>query len=199
MGQTPEFVRERPQTRGRDRLAKLMTADELLRLSDDKACYELRKGKLVMLTPATPKHGKVAMQIGRILANFVIEHDLGEVYAAETGFKLAENPDTVRAPDAAFVARDRIPPPDEQEGYWVLAPDLVVEVVSLHDRAKDLQTKVSEWLEAGVQLVWVVYPESQLVVEYRSFDQVRLILADAALDGGRVLPGFTCPLAEIFA
>ncbi len=180
------------------RTKALMTAEELLRLPDDGLRYELVKGELITMAPASPRHGRVAMQLGRLLANHVAEHQLGEVYAAESGFKLAQDPDTVRAPDLSFIVRERIPPREEQDGFWAIAPDLVAEVVSPYDTAQDVQTKVVEWLAAGVRLVWVVYPDERMVTEYRSLTQVRVLTEEDSLDGGDVVPGFTCPLSELF-
>jgi Uma2 family endonuclease len=176
----------------------LMTAKELLRLPNDGLRYELIKGELITMTPASPRHGRIAMQLGRLLANHVAEHQLGEVYAAESGFKLAQDPDTVRAPDLAFIVQVRIPPKEEQGGFWTVAPDLVAEVISPNDTAQDVQAKVVEWLAAGVRLVWVVYPDKRMVTEYRSLTQARVLTAEDSLDGGDVVPGFTCPLGDLF-
>jgi len=175
-----------------------VTAEDLLRLPDDGCRYELVEGELRMMTPANPRHGRIAMRIGSLIEQHAREHNLGVAYAAETGFKLRENPDTVRAPDAAFVARSRIPAEGEPKGYWAIAPDLVVEVVSASDSASAVQAKVADWLAAGCRLVWVVYPETQSVTEYRSLAEVCVLIADQTLDGGDVLPGFTCGVAEIF-
>jgi Uma2 family endonuclease len=134
-----------------------------------------------------------------LLSQHVRQHNLGAVYAAETGFQLRQDPDTVRAADAAFVARSRIPPEGEPEGYWAIAPDLVVEVVSSSDSATAVQSKVTDWLAAGGRLVWVVYPDTQTVTEYRALTEVRVLTADQTLKGGDVLPGFACGVGEIFA
>jgi Uma2 family endonuclease len=175
-----------------------MTADELLRLSPDGHRYELVEGELKVMTPASPRHGRIAMRLGSLIEQHVRQHSLGVVYAAETGFQLREDPDTVRAADAAFVAKSRIPPEGEPEGYWAIAPDLVVEVISPSDSAAAVQSKVADWLEAGCRLVWVVYPDTQTVTEYRSPTQVRMLNADQTLEGGDVLPGFACGVGEIF-
>lgn len=177
---------------------KLMTADELLQLPHINHRYELIEGELIEMSPASTRHGRVANKVAFLLTQFVLQHELGVVYAAETGFKLAENPDTVRAADAAFVTRDRIPAEGEPEGYWAIAPDLVVEVVSPSDAARNVQSKVKNWLEAGCRLVWVVYPDTQTVTEYRSLAEVRVLTNEETLDGGSVLPDFTCPVEELF-
>jgi len=180
-------------------MSRLITADELLQLTQDGPRYELIKGELIEMSPAGPRHGRIAMRLGSLLEQFTRQTGLGVVYAAETGFKLSENPDTVRAADAAFVAQTRIPAAGEPEGYWAIAPDLVVEVVSPSDAAATIQTKVTDWLAAGCRLVWVVYPDTQTVTEYRSLTEVRVLTRQDKLSGGDVLPGFTCLIGELFA
>jgi Uma2 family endonuclease len=175
-----------------------MTADELLQMPHDGHRYELVKGELKEMRPAGPQHGRVANNIAFLITQYAKEKNLGAVYAAETGFKLKEKPDTVRAADATFVAKERIPAEGEPAGYWAIAPDLVVEVVSPFDAAQAIQAKVAEWLTAGCRLVWVAYPETQTVMEYRDSGAIHILTAQELLEGGDVLPGFTCPIAQIF-
>ncbi|UCC63442.1 MAG: Uma2 family endonuclease [Anaerolineae bacterium] len=137
-----------------------MTAEELFWLPYDGHRYELIEGELKEMVPAGPRHGRIANAVAFLLTQHARQNDLGVVYAAETGFKLRKDPDTVWAADAAFVAVGRIPPQGEPEGYWDIAPDLVVEVVSPSDSAPAVQSKVTDWLAAGCQLVWVVYPDN---------------------------------------
>ena len=175
-----------------------MTAEELLRLPHDGHHYELIEGELKVMTPASPRHGRIANMATFLLTRHVRQHDLGVVYAAETGFKLREDPDTVRAADAAFVAKARIPPEGEPEGCWAIAPDLVVDVVSTSDSAPAVQSKVADWLAAGCRIVWVVYPDTKTVTEYRSWQKAQVLTADQSLEGSDVLPGFVCPVRELF-
>lgn len=107
-----------------------VTAEELLYMPDDGFRYELVRGELRKMTPAGNVHGRIAMRVAWPLARYVEEKQLGAVYAAETGFRLADDPDTVRAPDVAFVGRKRLEAVGEVEGFWPGAPDLVVEVIS---------------------------------------------------------------------
>lgn len=176
-----------------------VTADQLLQLPENGTRYELVKGDLIEMSPASPRHGRIAMRIGALLEQYVRQQKLGVVYPAETGFKLQENPDTVRAADAAFVAQARIPAEGEPEGYWAIAPDLVVEVVSPSDSALLVQGKVTDWLAAGCRLVWVLYPDTRTVTEYRSLADVRVLTANENLDGADVLPGFSCAVVDLFA
>ena len=141
-------------------MPSLLTAEELLYLTEPDKQTELLRGTLIVREPPGYQHGVVALKVARLIANHVHDHGLGTVVAAETGFKLFSNPDTVRAPDAAFIRQGRAPEP-ALDGYPALAPDLVVEVVSPSDRAGEVQAKVSDWLTAGSRLVWVIDPASQ--------------------------------------
>ncbi len=176
---------------------KLLTADDLWTMPTGDRRHELVKGQLVEMIPAGGLHGIVSMQIGRLLGNFVQENNLGYVFAAETGFLLARDPDTVRAPDAAFVSWARVPEP-LPEAYWPVAPDLVVEVVSPSDRAEDVQRRVADFLSAGTRLVWVIYPDPLSAMVYYPDGKARVLPRDDSLDGEEVLPGLTIPLAALF-
>ncbi|HXL12094.1 MAG TPA: Uma2 family endonuclease [Gemmatimonadales bacterium] len=176
--------------------ASLMTADELLRTRVPDKRTELVRGVLVVREPAGSRHGLVTMNLGAELAVYAKQTGAGGVYAAETGFKLASNPDTVRAPDIAFVTRERLPPP-ATTGYPPLAPDLAVEVLSPGDRPGEVLAKVADWLSAGTRLVWVVDPERRVARVYRHDGGEIIVPADGELDGDDVLPGFSCSLASI--
>ena len=176
--------------------AALMTADELLRTHVPNKRAELLRGVLVVREPAGSRHGLVTMNLGAELALYAKQTGAGGVYAAETGFKLASDPDTVRAPDIAFVTRERLPPPNTT-GYPALAPDLAVEVLSPGDRPGEVLAKVADWLSAGTRLVWVVDPERRLARVYRHDGSEAIVTAEGALDGEDELPGFSCSLASI--
>src|SRR5207253_9652908 len=107
-----------------------ITAKELLNMPDDGLRHELIRGELKKMPPPGHVHGRVAMKFGWRLAQHVETKNLGNVYAAETGFLLETDPDTVRAPDCAFVSRDRLAAIGDVEGYLPGAPDLAVEVIS---------------------------------------------------------------------
>lgn len=175
---------------------KLMTADQLLRLKLPDKRTELVRGRVVVRDPGGARHGAVAMRLGYRIMAHAEAHDLGRVYAAETGFKIESNPDTVRAPDVAFIARDRLPEV-EPRGYPNWVPDLAVEVLGHDDHPADTLEKVAQWLRAGVRLVWVVDSEKRTARLYRADGSESLLGADDALDGEDVLPGFRCPLADL--
>jgi Uma2 family endonuclease len=176
----------------------LTTADELFVMPNDGFRYELVKGELRRMPPAGGEHGAVAVSITLAVAQFVKAQGLGVVFGAETGFKIAAEPDTVRAPDLAFVRRERIPEGGIPRGFWPGAPDLAVEVISPGDTYTEVEEKVHDWLNAGTRMVLVLNPRTRTVTVYTSHtDVVRLTESDL-LDGGEVLPGFTCRVAELF-
>ena len=177
--------------------AALFTADDILKLGDIGRC-ELLEGRLTMMSPAGARHGRVAMRIGRRLAQHVEAKALGEVSAAETGFVIERNPDTVRAPDVGFVAASRIPSSGAPDSFWPFAPDLAVEVVSPSDGWAEVVRKAHAWLNAGTTLVWIVDPETRTVHVYRKSHDVRELTDDGVLDGGDVVPGFAVPVRELF-
>ena len=176
-----------------------VTAEELLRMPDDGFRYELVRGELRRMTPAGNVRGRVAMSFAWRLARHVEENRLGTVYAAETGFRLATDPDTVRAPDVAFVSRERVEAVGEVEGYWPGAPDLAVEVISPNDSHVEVEEKVFDWLEAGTKMVLAVNPRRRSVTVYRSQSDITILTGTDVLDGGDVVPGFQLTLREIFA
>ena len=178
--------------------AALVTADELLLMKEDGFRYELVRGELRKMSPAGHRHGRIALNLTGPLFQHVRTHDLGAVYAAETGFKLAADPDVVRAPDAAFVRRERVEAVGRTEGFWPGAPDLAAEVLSPGDPSAGVEEKIADWLDAGTRLVVVVDPGNQTVALYRSRDDLRVLAIDDVLDGGEVVPGWTLPVRDIF-
>jgi len=171
-----------------------LTADELLQLNIPDRRTELVRGRLVVREPGGYRHGEVTAAIAHALVAYVRPRDLGRVLGAETGFVLATDPDTVRAPDAAFIRRERAPDPPPA-GYADIAPDLAIEVLSPGDRPAEVLAKVADWLSAGTTLVWVVNPGRREARVYRGDGTEAMVAPDGALDGEDVLPGFTAPLA----
>jgi Uma2 family endonuclease len=174
---------------------KLMTAEELLVRQPPHMRSELVDGVMRVREPGAYRHGKYASRVAALLDAWVRPRKLGDVVGAETGFILRRNPDSVRAPDAAFISAERLPPPDVT-GYAELAPDLVVEVRSRGDRAGEIREKTAAWLDAGVRLVWHLDPERRRGAVHRADGTVRRVDADGAFDGEAVLPGFVMTLEE---
>ena len=150
------------------------------------------------MPPASGGHGLVAGEAFRRLANHVVEHRLGYVFAAETGFFLARDPDVVRAPDVAFIRTERLPDGPPLRGYVEVIPDLVVEVVSTWDTAAEVEEKVQDWLAAGVRLVLVLHPTTRSITAYRTAADVRRLREGDELDADDVVPGFRCAVSDLF-
>lgn len=137
---------------------QLMTADELMMMPDDGMRHELVRGELRTMPPGGFEHGCESIVVSDSLSPYVRRRGLGRVAGADTGFWLAREPDTVRAPDLAFVRRERLPTGAARRGYFDGAPDLAVEVISPNDLYTEVDEQVGEWLEHGTQMVLVVNP-----------------------------------------
>ncbi|MHB8863931.1 MAG: Uma2 family endonuclease [Pirellulaceae bacterium] len=174
-----------------------LTAEELASMPDNGNRCELVDGVLQTMSPAGGRHGRIAGKLFLRVGDHVERKKLGATFAAETGFLLHRNPDTVRAPDLSFVSHERLGDLADYPGFLPLAPDLVAEVVSPHDESSHVEAKATAWLEAGVRVVLVVDPQTRSVREYRSPDQIR-VYRDGAIDLGDVLPDFRLDVAELF-
>jgi Uma2 family endonuclease len=177
---------------------RLLTAEDLFALPDNGGATELVRGELIDMSPGSPSSSEIGFNIGAPLWNFVRPRRLGVITGELAGYVLARNPDTVRAPDIAFVRADRVPPQAQRDFYWQVPPDLAVEIVSPSDRPRQVRDKCLEYLDAGVRLVWLVEPKHQRVTVYLPDRSTRTLGRTDALDGGDVLPGFTLPLADVF-
>ena len=182
--------------------SELMTASDLARLADDAWTYELVEGRLVRMPLAGTGHGRRAAKLMIALGTYAEPRELGIVFTAETGFLLSKpgEPDTVLGPDVAFLRTEHIPSQSEQEqAFWRVAPDLVVEVASPGHYRPELADKVRRYLAAGVQLVRVVWPRYRQVDVRRAGSPAPVTLSVGDdLDGGDVVPGFTYPVARLF-
>ena len=177
----------------------LVTADRLMYLQGDGYRCELMRGEVVRMSPTGGKRGVMGHRIGRLLGNWAEQQGIGLVFAAETGFKLATNPDTVRAAAVAFVLNERIPAAGVPDSFWEGAPDLAVEVLSPNDSASDVLDKVRDYLAAGADQVWVADPKSSAVSVYRSLQDVQTLTERETLEGVGAVAGFTCAVEEFFA
>lgn len=172
-----------------------MTAEEFMNIDDDSHRHELIKGELLTMSPVGFTHGTVTMALSMILYNHVKAHNLG-VVVPEVGFKLESEPDTVLAPDIAFIARDRVG--DITPGFRLGAPDLAVEVMSQWDTKPQVERKAALWLELGARSVWNVNPKKRTVEVWRADSEKRLFHeTDELVDD--TLPGFCVKVSEIFA
>lgn len=175
------------------------TAEDLPYLGPEEGLSELVAGALVREPAPGEEHGWIAGTVFGHLFSFVREHRLGRLYAAETGFVLARDPDTVRAPDVAFVSAERLASTVRRGPYFEGAPDLAVEVLSPGNRPAAMAAKVGDFLAAGARAVWVVDPSRRSVTVHRPGRLPETLSRADILDGGTAVPGFRLPVREIFA
>ena len=172
----------------------LLTANDLLHLPERT---ELVRGVLVVREPPGFNHGAIVVRLASLLNDYVRSHNLGLVVAGAAGFHLASDPDTVRGADVAFVRRDRLPDPLPM-AFAAFAPDLAVEVLSPGDRPGETLAKVADWLSGGTRLVWVIDPMRRNARVYEENGTELVINERDVLDGGEVIPGFSCALGSLF-
>ena len=175
-----------------------MTATELLRLPRGEFRHELIQGELCTMSPAGSNHGFIIGNLSVILGHYVLQNKLGLIAGAETGFLIEQAPDTVRAPDVAFVSNAQLERCGTPLAYFPEAPVLAVEVVSPDDSAEAVDSKIRSWLAAGTKLAWVIYPKGRTVTVYRSLNDIEVLGEQDSLSGESVVPGFTCAIADLF-
>jgi len=181
-------------TQAPPRQAKV-TLDEFKRLRHDGYKAELVNGE-VKMSPAGLRHERIGVKLIARLERFLEQHPLGHVYGSSAGYTLPSG--DVRSPDISFVPLSRLPGGRDPDDYADFPPDLAVEILSPHDRARELNDKVAEYFEFGVRLMWIIDPKRQTVTVYRSWADAHTLRPDETLDGGDVLPGFACRVGEIF-
>jgi len=175
-----------------------LTAEEFAALPLEGLRSELIEGEIYTMPPTFEDHGEITMRLSVILGRHIMDQRLGKLYAAETGFLIARNPDSVRAPDIAFIQRDRLPSPRPAPRWVPVIPDLVVEVASSGDRPAEIRQKAAMWRDVGVRLVWVVLPGERAVEVYRAGESVTRLDESAMLDGADIVPGFSTSVGAIF-
>lgn len=181
----------------------LFTANDLTRLPDDGWQYELVDGRLVRSPPPGAEHGGICLNLGMEILRFVKDHSLGAALSNDTGFLLSQpgDADTVLAPDLSFISRKTMAPSAvyAERGYLHIAPDLVVEVASPSQHRPELSAKAIQWLNAGVQKVWIVWPEQRQVDVWEpDSDDPSTLESTDSLEGGTVLPGFRLRLSQLW-
>lgn len=179
-----------------------VTPEELLDLPDSIA-FELVGGKLVERHMGL-ESSKIALRIAFLIATFLEDRKLGYLFGSDASYQCFPNaPDDVRKPDLSFIFSQRFPDGRLPQGHCRIAPDLAVEVISPHDTAYEIDEKVSEYLKAGVRLIWVVHPLLKRVAVFRSAESPlgagSEFLAGDVITGEDVLPDFSCPVAQFFA
>jgi Uma2 family endonuclease len=179
---------------------QLLTADEFFALPDppDGSKQELVRGRVVTMPNPGWEHGEVQGNVFFCIKSFLKQNPIGRV-ATESGTVTGRKPDTVRGPDVSYYSKERLPLDQRVVGYHTEVPDLCVEVISPSNTKKAMRAKIKEYFFAGVRMVWVVDPEDRSVTILRAPDEGRTLYDDATLDGGEVLPGFSCKVSDLFA
>ncbi len=162
-------------------------------LANDIESYEYMKGELVPMSNPTVEHGLISANIVIRLGDYVRQHQLGRVVTAETTFQIGQSG---RKPDVAFISKERIPQDARQASP--VPPDLAIEVVSPTDALYDVLEKVSEYLDAGTKMVWVIEPVLKTVTVYRSPTNIKVMTRNETLMGEDVVKGFEYSVAEFF-
>jgi len=179
--------------------ARLMTALEFMEADLGDGTFELVKGEVVRMAPPSPEHGRLCSNVGFVLESFGRRSGLGYTLCNDSAVQTRRAPDTVRGPDVCFYSQSRLPRSELGTGIPPVPPDLAVEVYSPGNRQWEVQAKVSEYLEIGVALIWVVYPRSRSVAIYRPDGQPPVVLKeDQVIENLPELPGFRCPVADLF-
>ena len=177
---------------------RLITADELLKMHSKGKRGELIRGEFIPKMPAGEEHGAIVVNLAGFLREVVRPNRLGRLVASDSGVRVESNPDTVREPDIAFISSERRPQGTSVPGYTEIPPDLVVEVVSPSDRQPAINDKARMWVDAGVRLVWVLWPETKMIEIHRAGEPVTTLREADTLTGMDVIPQFTCPVRDIF-
>jgi Uma2 family endonuclease len=175
---------------------RCFTAEELFSMPNHQV-YELIRGELHKKIPTGDNHGSQTAWLSAYISIYVYSQGLGDCFAAETGFLIARDPDTVIAPDFAFILRARLTFP-RGGGYVRTVPDMVLETRSPNDRPREVAEKVQEWLDAGAKMVLELNPLKNILTVYRPGAEPLVLGPNDSFDGADILPGFTLPLAELF-
>ena len=179
---------------------QLLTGDDLLEITAENPGkhYELIEGDLVEMSPPGIEHAQVENQSAYLLTGYNKQARLGRVLTGEVGFYTREGNFDVRAADVAFISYTRLPADQPHPGYGRIAPELVIEIVSPHDRADRIEEKVQEWLDFGVLAVWVIYPQTRRIHVFQRGQQPLILRADDTITGDPALPGFSAAVHEFF-
>lgn len=174
----------------------LITAEEIERLPEDER-FELIRGERREVSPTSGRHGSMQVRLGARLFPWAEAKQSGELYS-ETGFLITRDPDTLLAPDLAFVRAEHVLPEANQDGFLAQIPDLVVEIVSPSDSHSEVVDKVMTYLRAGVTVVWEVDPRRRRIIVWNNDQTVQELKPGDIVGGGNILPGFQLPVADLF-
>ncbi len=177
-------------------ISPLLTAEEFAQQAAGNGRRELVHGKVIETMPPGGQHGAIAVILAWLLRTWA--KTTGGYVGVEAGYLLARDPDTVRGPDVSYVQQARIPAGGIPEGFWAIAPDLAIEIVSPHETADEVRAKVRDFAAAGTPLVWLIYPRTEEVIVHTPDGVARVYDVEATLTFPEPLPGFSCRVAELF-
>lgn len=177
---------------------RVLTAEELWRLPVTDTRRELVRGEIVETILPGGRHGAIVVVLAMLLRLWT-QKSAGGYVGVEAGYILSRNPDTVRGPDVSYIRADRLPSSGVPEGFWTVAPDLAVEIVSPSETADEVREKVRDFLQAGTPVVWTIYPRTQEVIVHTADGLARTYSNEDVLEYPKVLPGFACIVSELFA
>lgn len=178
---------------------RFVTIDDLERDGTPEGLWELIDGELVEVNPTGEEHNDVIYTLILHLVPYIAPRKLGKLIMPDAGVVVAENAQTVRSPDIGFIRANRLPKNRKRLGFFRVVPDLVVEVRSRRDTRTDLMAKGMMWLEAGVELIWLIDPITETVTQLGRAGTPRELSRTETLDGGDVIPGFRMLVSELFA
>jgi Uma2 family endonuclease len=173
-----------------------LTAEEFSRLPETPGKQELVDGRVIEMPPVGIGHGKRQVGLSRKLSEWNDAHKLGEVMV-ETGYIFARDPDVTRGPDISFIRHETVPEDQDEDDFIEAVPEFVVEVVSKSDRPGELEAKADEYLDVGVAMVVVLDRKAKRLTIYQRNEEPLSLVEDQTFDGGDVLPGFSCKVADI--
>ena len=176
-----------------------ITAEDLLKLHAKGVRGELIRGVLCKTMPPGLDHAAIVANLTGMLWAFLQRSRIGRIFSGDPGIWIERGPDTVRAPDIAFYAAERLAPGASVPGYAEIVPDLAIEVASPSQSVPEVNDKARMWIDADVRLVWIVWPRWGTVEVLRPGEEVVELSGDALLEGQDVLPGFSTAVSEIFA
>ena len=177
-------------------VAKTMTIEEFARIDEDGR-FDLVDGEVWHVAASGARHGKYGVRLARYLGNHVADVEAGEVYSLEFGYVIRPGQATVLCPDVSYLSAEHVVP--DSDDFHDGPPDLAVEVISPSETSRRVLAKANRYIEAGTSIVWCVYPKMRQIVVYAADATPEILGVGDTLTGGSLLPGFTLPLATLFA
>ena len=176
---------------------RIWTDEEFMALPEDGR-YELVNGELVNMGNSGMEHGEIGSFLGGSLSLYVRSNKLGVVCDSSTAFAMKTG--NKRSPDVSFIAKERLQGVKRlPRGYFQGSPDLAVEILSPSNTVEEIHDKIVEYFENGTRLLWVIHPDEKYVLVYHAPSPDVFLKVGDHLDGEEIVPGFSLPVAELFA